>query len=54
MLLGRDYILPDDVLYMAPLVINHRLLVKPEARLRKATAAGILNEIIQTVPVPQA
>jgi MoxR-like ATPase len=50
---GRDYILPDDVLAMASQVIGHRMLIKPEARLHKATIGGIISDILQCVPVPQ-
>ncbi len=54
LLLNRDYILPDDVLAMAFPVMSHRLLLKPEARLRKITVKDVLVEILQGVPVPQA
>jgi MoxR-like ATPase len=54
LLLARDFILPDDVLVMAPMVINHRLLIKPEARLRRVTISAIVDELLQSVPVPQA
>jgi len=54
LLLGRNFILPDDVLTMASPVMSHRLLMKPEARLRQVTIGSILTEIIQSVPVPQA
>ena len=54
LLFGRNFILPDDVLAMASTVMSHRLLMKPEARLRQVTIGSILTEIIQSVPVPQA
>jgi MoxR-like ATPase len=54
MLLGRNFILPDDVLAMIVPVMSHRMLLKPEARLRKITISGILAEIIQAVPAPQS
>lgn len=44
---GRDYVLPDDVKRMAPLALNHRLLLKPESALRGRTAAQIVDEILQ-------
>ncbi len=53
-LLGRDFVLPDDVLAMAAPVMCHRLLLKPETRLRQVTVNSILDEIIKSVPVPQA
>jgi MoxR-like ATPase len=53
MLHTRDYILPDDVQVMAPFVVNHRLIIRPEAKLRKLTVGAILEGIIASVPVPQ-
>jgi MoxR-like ATPase len=49
----RDYILPDDVQAMVPCVLEHRLLLRPEARLRKKTIGGVLAEILERVPIPQ-
>lgn len=46
---GRDYVLPDDVKGIVPLVLTHRLLVKPEAALRGRTATSITNEILHRV-----
>ena len=54
LLMGRNFILPDDVLAMAAPVMGHRLLLKPEARLRQVTVGKILTDIIQAVPVPQS
>jgi MoxR-like ATPase len=48
----RDYVLPDDVKYMAPWVLGHRLILKPEEQLRGQTADGFLSDIINRVPVP--
>jgi MoxR-like ATPase len=48
----RDYVLPDDVKYMAPWVLGHRLILKPEEQLRGHTADGFLSDIINRVPVP--
>jgi MoxR-like ATPase len=48
-----DFVMPDDVKQIAPHVLGHRLILRPESRLRKKTVAAILNEILDTVPVPQ-
>ena len=45
-LLGRDYVLPDDIKQLTPLTLTHRLIVKPESQLRGRTAQGIIQEII--------
>jgi len=49
---GRSFVLPDDVKRMALPVLGHRLILRPESRLRKVTAATVLNEIVPDVPVP--
>jgi MoxR-like ATPase len=49
---GRDYVLPDDVKKMAHPVLAHRIILKPESRLRKLTPAVVLNEILMDVSVP--
>lgn len=49
---GFDFIVPDDVKYIANFVLGHRLILRPESRLRKKTVRGILDEILNTVPVP--
>lgn len=49
---GRDYVLPDDVKYLAPSVLSHRLILKEEEQLRGKTPEGLLDEILERVPVP--
>jgi MoxR-like ATPase len=49
---GRDYVLPDDVKRMVQPVLAHRLILRPESRLRKVTAAALLHEIVNDQRVP--
>jgi len=49
---GHDFVLPDDVKRMAPPVLCHRLIVRPESRLRKVTAANVVSEILTETSVP--
>ncbi len=49
---GRDFALPDDVKRMAVPVLVHRLILKPESRLRKRTATALVTEIMEDVKVP--
>jgi MoxR-like ATPase len=51
---GRDYVVPDDVKYLAPFALSHRLVLKPESQLRGRSGGSILNELLQTTPVPVA
>ena len=49
---GRDYASPDDVKTIFKPVLNHRLIVRPEAQMRGTTAATVLDEVLASVPVP--
>jgi MoxR-like ATPase len=49
---GRAFVLPDDVKRMAPAVLGHRLILKPESRLRKKTASHVVEDIVNEIPVP--
>lgn len=49
---GRKYVLPDDVKRVAPSVMTHRLILRPESRLRKVTAEYTLSELIAEIAVP--
>jgi MoxR-like ATPase len=49
---GRNFVLPDDIKRMALPVLTHRLILRPESRLRKVTPAAVVNEILAEVPVP--
>ncbi|HHE72838.1 MAG TPA: MoxR family ATPase [Chloroflexi bacterium] len=52
-MLGRDYVLPDDVKFVAPYVLMHRLIVSPSARLRNVTPSDVLVEVLEQLPVPE-
>jgi MoxR-like ATPase len=49
---GRNFIMPDDVKRMVQPVLAHRLILRPESRLRKVTPAALLHEIVGDVRVP--
>jgi MoxR-like ATPase len=49
---GHDFVLPDDVKRMASSVLAHRLIIRPESRLRKVTAAAVVAEILNETSVP--
>ncbi|MDP4098114.1 MoxR family ATPase [Paenibacillus sp. P96] len=48
----RDYVLPDDVKRLAPYVLAHRLLLRPEARMENSNATGVVHAILRQVNVP--
>ncbi|MCJ7567427.1 MAG: MoxR family ATPase [Anaerolineales bacterium] len=49
---GRDYVLPDDVKFMAPHVLTHRLMISPKAQLRGRRPDEMVADIVDSVPVP--
>jgi MoxR-like ATPase len=52
-LAGRDYATPDDVKALARPALRHRLDLRPEAELEGATADGVLDRVLASVPVPR-
>ena len=51
---GYDYVTPDDVLHMTPYVLAHRLVLRPEAKLKDMTAVRILKNITNMVRIPDS
>jgi MoxR-like ATPase len=49
---GRSFVVPDDVKYLAPAVLTHRLIISPQTRLRGRRPEEVVAEIVNTVPVP--
>jgi MoxR-like ATPase len=49
---GRDYVAPDDIKAIIEPVLNHRLILRPEAQMRGVTVHEVLERVGQTVPVP--
>ncbi|MNI29204.1 ATPase RavA [compost metagenome] len=49
---GRDYVIPDDIKYLAPYVLGHRMILHPEARMDGATVMSVLQSIFEQVRVP--
>ncbi|MEO3886306.1 MoxR family ATPase [Nonomuraea sp. B5E05] len=50
---GRQYVTPDDVKALARPALRHRVQLRPEAELEGATADGLLDGILASVPVPR-
>jgi MoxR-like ATPase len=49
---GREYVLPDDVKFLAPYVLTHRLIIAPQTRLRGRKPEDIIRDVVNTVTVP--
>jgi MoxR-like ATPase len=48
---GRNYVIPDDIKRLAPVVLAHRLILKPESQLRGRSSQVVLEEILTEVEV---
>ncbi|WAH36656.1 AAA family ATPase [Alicyclobacillus dauci] len=49
---GRTFVVPDDVRFLAPFVLGHRILLTADARLSGMNVRDIVNQLLQSVPVP--
>lgn len=49
---GRDVVLPDDVRALLSAVIEHRLILTPDAQLRDESVSAVLERILTRIPVP--
>ncbi len=50
---GRDYCIPEDILYLASFVLAHRILLHSDNELAGRTSMEVLNEIMQSTPAPR-
>jgi MoxR-like ATPase len=53
-LLGRDYVIPDDVKALAEPALAHRLIIKTSSTIHDVNAAQVVREILDSVPVEAA
>jgi MoxR-like ATPase len=49
---GRTYVQPDDIKRLAVPVLAHRLILRPETRVKRITGASLIEEILSRIPVP--
>ncbi len=50
-LLGRDYVIPDDVKILAATALAHRLIIKTSSSIREVDAETVVRELLETIPV---
>lgn len=50
---GRDFVIPDDVQFVAPHVLNHRLIMTPEAEMEGQSIEDLIKEIVHEIEVPR-
>lgn len=53
-MMGRDFVLPDDIKALVLAALAHRLVLSPGARLRNLSPEDLLSQILREVPVPSA
>lgn len=49
---GRDHVVPDDILALAPDVLRHRISLNVEARLERLSTDSVIAGLMETVPAP--
>jgi len=49
---GRDYVIPDDIKYLLPVVLQHRLILTPESEFGGLAVKDIIHDIINQVEIP--
>lgn len=50
---GRQYLTPDDIKFIAPHVLRHRVMLTPEREMEGVTATEIINQMIDKVEIPR-
>jgi MoxR-like ATPase len=53
LLLGRDYVVPEDVKALAVAAVAHRITLRPEMWVRKIQGADVVGELLRRLPVPR-
>ncbi|WP_186579021.1 AAA family ATPase [Aquibacillus kalidii] len=48
----RDYVIPDDVKYLAPFVLSHRIILNSEAKFEGFTVEQVVQELLDKATIP--
>ncbi len=51
--LGRDYVIPDDVKAVTRIALVHRIILKPEPWIRGVRPGDVIEDILKKIPVPK-
>ena len=51
-LVGRDYVIPDDIKDLAQPTLAHRVIISPSARIKNVDARAVVDQILRSTPVP--
>jgi MoxR-like ATPase len=50
---GRDFVTPDDIIYIIPPVLRHRIVLTPEKEMEGASTDDVIQQIITSIEVPR-
>jgi len=50
---GRDFVVPEDILFVMPAVLRHRLVLSPEKEMDGGTTDDVIKQIIQSIEIPR-
>jgi MoxR-like ATPase len=53
LLLGRDYVIPEDVKSLAVPAMSHRISLRPEMWVRRVHGSDVVEELLRRLPVPR-
>ncbi|MFZ5351322.1 MAG: AAA family ATPase [Bacillota bacterium] len=48
----RNYVKPDDIIYLAPYIMSHRILIRGLSKYKKTDARELINSIVSQIPIP--
>lgn len=50
---GRDFVTPDDIIYVIPPVLRHRIVLTPEKEMEGASTDDVIQQIVASIEVPR-
>lgn len=50
---GRDFVTPDDIIYVTPAVLRHRIVLTPEKEMEGTSTDEVITQIVQGIDVPR-
>jgi MoxR-like ATPase len=50
---GRDFVTPDDIVFVVPAVLRHRLLLTPEKEMEGITTDEVIQGFIKSIEIPR-
>ena len=51
--MGRDFVTPDDIIFLAPHVLKHRIILSPEKEMEGVTESEVVKDILNSLEIPR-